>query len=156
MNEFSGQADGQNAVASRVGVILCDLGKLNVAALKYLIVHLNTLQGSFEFELLTMDSGDPLLTLLRPKENVDRDRCRKMLPEFHDRAIEYITREQQGYELVDMSTPHGFVLITMAHFSDEHYGLNLKCQDIGNTEKCHDIGYTFTICRFARGYERSP
>jgi len=41
--------------AARVAVILTASGKLNAAALKYSIVHLNTLQSSIEFEILSPD-----------------------------------------------------------------------------------------------------
>lgn len=58
---------------TRVGVILADLHNLNITALKYLVVHLNTLQSSIEFELLAPDPNDPLLVLLAQKEAIDRE-----------------------------------------------------------------------------------
>ena len=138
MEEISAPANQHSKIATKVGVILGNLGKLNVAALKYLIVHLNTLQHSFEFELLAMDSNDPLLILLRQGETVDRERCRAMLPDFHNRIIERIAKDQQDYDLTDKSIPHGFVLITMASFSDEHYGLkskDIQVQALGDWER---------------------
>lgn len=128
----------QNHQATRVGVILGDLGKLNVSALKYLIVHLNTLQTSFEFELYSVDAEDPLLHMLRSGETADREQCRTMLPDFYDRIINHLAREQQSYDLSDRTLPHGFVLITMARFSDEHYGLKseaMQVQAFGNWER---------------------
>ena len=113
----------QNHRVTRVGVILGDLGKLNISALKYLVVHLNTLQTSFEFELHSIDTEDPLLHILRSGKTADREQCRTMLPDFHKRITDHLTREQQIYALSDRTIPDGFVLITMARFSDEHYGL---------------------------------
>jgi len=56
-----------NIAPTRVGVVLADLGKLNVIALKYLITHLNTLQHCFEFEILDANTeGDPLAPLMKP------------------------------------------------------------------------------------------
>jgi len=36
----------------RIGIILADMGKVNVSVLKFLILHMNTLQQTFEFEFL--------------------------------------------------------------------------------------------------------
>jgi hypothetical protein len=48
------QGSNPNRAPIRVGVILAELGKLNVIALEYLIVHLNVLQHCFEFEILPL------------------------------------------------------------------------------------------------------
>jgi hypothetical protein len=102
-----------------------------------LIVHLNTLQSFFEFELLDIGT-DPLLNLLREGEPVDRDKCRTMLGDFVYRVTTQVTEDQQAYDLVDRSIPQGFVVITMAHFSDRHYGLKEKTvqiQALGDWER---------------------
>jgi hypothetical protein len=138
MNEAVSRPNYTSALPTRVGVIFGDLGQLNVSALKYLIAYLNTLQRSFEFELLESNSNDPLITLLKPGEVVDRESCRLMLPAFQTRIIGQIAREQQQYRLADNSTPHGFVIISMARFSDEHYGLksgDLQVQALGDWER---------------------
>ena len=108
---------------TRVGVILAELGKLNVTVLKYLITHLNMLQRSIEFELLAIEPEDSLLVLLRHGELVDRDRCRSMLPAFRERVMKQLTMEQKQYDLSDNSVPAGLIVISLARFSDEHYGL---------------------------------
>ena len=134
MDKSNSHFDEASFEPTRVGVILGELGKLNVPALKYLILHLNTLQRTFEFEFLDIDPLDPLIAQLRPGEVVDRENCRGMLQNFHHRLVERITREQQDYNLVDQSIPDGFVLVTMARFSDEHYGLkseNVQVQAFG-------------------------
>ena len=123
MTEISSETPASEVVPARVGVILGDLGKLNIAALKYLIVHLNTLQTSIEFELLAIDPADPLLTSLRHGRVVDRNLCRSMLPAFSERIVQQLAIEQQQYDLADKSMPQGFVVISLARFSDEHYGL---------------------------------
>lgn len=138
MTGLVSQTDAPGRVPTRVGVILGDLGKLNEAALKFLIVHLNTLQSVFEFELLAADHDDPLLKFLNDRHKVDRKRCRAMLPDFCARLIVQIKKEQEEYDLTDKSIPEGFILITMARFLDEHYGLkseNVQVQALGNWER---------------------
>jgi hypothetical protein len=65
----SSAADNMAAVQSRtssptrIGVLLGNLGELNTTALEYLIVHINTLQKSFQFEVLPTDPrGNSLIT----------------------------------------------------------------------------------------------
>lgn len=138
VNKLADQIDEPNTLATRVGVIFGDVGKLNLVALKYLIVHLNTLQNSFEFELLTVGASDPLILKLRQGQLVNRNECRAMLPDFHNRITNRIGEEQGRYELADKSSPQGFVLITMARFHDEHYGLKsqaIQVQALGNWER---------------------
>src|SRR5580692_6711495 len=93
----------QTTSAMRVGVILCELGKLNVTALKYLVVHLNTLQRSIEFELLAPDPSDPLLAALANGEVADREKCRGMLAAFRERILIQFEHEAVEYGLADRS-----------------------------------------------------
>ena len=126
------------AAPTRVGVILAALGKLNVTALKYLIVHLNTLQTSIEFEILSPNPEDELLVTLGEGKVVDRDKCRSMLPDFRERMNRFIAAEQKTYDLADQSFPDNFAVISLAKFSDEHYGLKEKhihVQAWGNWER---------------------
>src|ERR1700737_1623767 len=135
MNEIQSADAPPPQVPARVGVILAEVQKLNTTALKYLIVHLNTLQTSIEFEILTPDAGDPLLTMLNTRETVDRDKCREMLYPFRDRIVQQFQREQDEYDLADRSLPANFAVISLAKFHDEHYGLKsgpVHVQALGN------------------------
>jgi hypothetical protein len=126
------------AAPTRVGVILAVLGKLNVVALKYLVVHLNTLQTSVEFEILSPNPDDELLVTLGEGNVVDRDKCRSMLPDFRERMTRFIAEEQKAYDLADQSLPDNFAVISLAKFSDEHYGLKdkqIQVQALGNWER---------------------
>ena len=123
------------AAPTRVGVILAAIGKLNVTALKYLVVHLNTLQTSLEFEILSPNQEDELLVTLGNGKIVDRDKCRLMLPDFRERMNRFIAVVQKAYDLADESAPQNFVVISLAKFSDEHYGLkenHVQIQALGN------------------------
>jgi hypothetical protein len=93
------------AAPTRVGVLMAAPGKLNVTALKYLIVHLNTLQTSVEFEILSPNPKDELLVSLGEGKVVDRDKCRSMLPDFRERMIRFIAAEQKAHDLADQSIP---------------------------------------------------
>jgi hypothetical protein len=127
-----------NITPTRVGVVFGGLGKLNVAALKYLIVHLNTLQRSFEFEILTSKVDDPLIGFLGKKGILNRDKCREMLSAFRSRVIDHVAEESKAYQLADDSPPLGIVLITMARFSDGHYGLkseSVQVQALGDWDR---------------------
>jgi hypothetical protein len=131
------EADSPKTPA-RVGVILADLDKLNVTALKYLVVHLNTLQNSVEFEFLAVSSDDPLLALLSAGMLVDREKCESMLSPFHERIVCQFKQEQVEYDLADRSLPNNFAVISLAKFSDGHYGLKsgpMQVQALGNWER---------------------
>jgi hypothetical protein len=138
MNEEHSSETVPKQTPARVGVILTNLGKLNVTALKYLIVHLNTLQHSIEFELLAPDSKDPLLVALSYEKVADRDKCRGMLTSFRDRIVQQFDQERKEYDLADGSLPANFVVVSQAKFSDEHYGLKagpVQVQALGNWER---------------------
>jgi hypothetical protein len=137
MNTYSSQT-ASTEIPAKVGVVFADLGKLNVTALKYLIVHLNTLQHSIEFELLAPDSNDPLLLSLSYEKVADRDKCRDMLVSFRDRIVQQFNQELKEYGLADGSLPANFVVVSLAKFSDEHYGLKagpVQVQALGDWER---------------------
>jgi hypothetical protein len=138
MNNTNSSQNASGDNPARIGVVFADLGKLNVTALKYLIVHLNTLQRSIEFELLAPASNDPLLVALSHDKVADRDICRDMLSSFRDRIIKQFDEERKAYDLADGSPPTNFVLVSLAKFSDEHYGLKagpVHVQALGNWER---------------------
>lgn len=123
---------------TRVGVILADLGKLNTSALKYLIVHTNTLQSSIEFEILSPIGDYPLLLALKDQALADREECRTMIPDFYARLVEQFERDQDEYGLSDRTLPSNFVVISRARFNDEHFGLKkgqVHVQALGDWER---------------------
>jgi hypothetical protein len=61
-----------------------------------------------------------------------------MCPNFYNRMFEQIRQAQRGYELADSALPQGFILITMARFTDAHYSLKeekVQIQAWGNWER---------------------
>ena len=109
----------------RVGVLLGDLGKLNKAALKYLIVHLNTLQRAFEFAVLPADPKDSVITLLSSNGPVDRRAVRDQLSAFGERTQAFLSRLSEQYSLSQKTIPEGFILLTMAKFTDNWYAVSI-------------------------------
>lgn len=105
----------------RVGVMFADLGKLNPRALKYLIVHLNTLQSSIEFELLTMSLPDPLFTELQANAVVGREVFTSKLGSFRSRLKRNIEEMQRDYCLFDEETPDKFIIVSLVRFDDRYY-----------------------------------
>jgi hypothetical protein len=128
---------------AKAGVILANLGKLNVTALKYLVVHLNTLQTSIEFEILSPNPEDELLVSLGEGKSVDRDKCRSMLPAFRERTKRFYNEEQKTYDLADQSVPDNFVVISLAKFSDEAGWLTIH-----QSEFAVFLGFSGDLCQF--------
>jgi hypothetical protein len=50
-----------------------EMGRVNLTALKYLIIHLNTRQTIFEFEILPTPAGSRLVSLLDGRMVMNRD-----------------------------------------------------------------------------------
>lgn len=106
-----------------IGLLLGDLGKLNTVALKYLFVHLNTIQGAFEFEVLPTPP-DVVITQLSSKMPIDRSAVRNHLSAFGKRMTqEFLPRLIEQYNLAQRTIPDSFIIITMAKFTDNWYSV---------------------------------
>lgn len=106
----------------RIGILLADMGKLNVPALKYLVLHMNTLQKIFEYEFLPVNFDDELLRKLTKYTSINRDGVEAEIPEFLNRYKRFLKEEIRSYELSDvkLSTDH-FIIVSMACFEDNYY-----------------------------------
>jgi len=83
----------------RIGILLADLGKLNTSVLKYLVLHLNTLQKTFEFEFLPTEFDEDILQfseelqregILRREDALQEDELiflKDFVRKFSDRTI---------------------------------------------------------------------
>jgi hypothetical protein len=123
MTEALTQAEIDVRPPHRIGVILGDIGRLNVTVLKYLVLHLNTLQQTFEFEFVDLRYSEPLIVTLAHETVVDREKCRAVTPAFHERVLKHIAAVQAGYNLSDRTVAEQVVLITMSRFHDNYYSL---------------------------------
>lgn len=111
--------------AIRIGVILEPLGDINLSALRYLILHLNTLQGSFEYEILPVNSDDPFIKQLASKTAVDRQKVKREIPAFLHRNGEFLQQRIAKFGLQE-PPPNHFIIVSTAWFSDNHYVTNTE------------------------------
>ena len=132
----------------RVGVLLsADIDKASVPALKYLILHLNCLQSSFEYEFLPVPTDDPLLSYIADRTILPRKRriaeklrfrrkaveldlkdwpaVKRDIPEFLNRYYDYLDELRRYYELAE-HLPQHYALISLAQFSSSFYLLREK------------------------------
>ncbi len=105
----------------RIGIILADMGKVNVPVLKFLILHMNTLQQTFEFEFLPTYE-DEFLQKLSKQTSVDRNEIKGAVPLFLDRYQKYLQEEVAVYRIKDVELPTDhLILLSMACFNDNYY-----------------------------------
>jgi hypothetical protein len=111
----------------RIGVILgLDIDQKAVPPLKFLILHLNSLQTYFEYEFLPTIQ-DPTLTELATKEILDRQQTRKSLLSFVDRYENFLNRQRKSYKLEKTEQlPDAYILISLIRFQDEYYLTGVK------------------------------
>jgi hypothetical protein len=103
----------------RLSIIPADLGKFPIAALKYLLLHVNTLQNDVEFQFLPARNTQGLLADLGPKSTVSLEVLQAQLPTF----IATLTADQEelashfGLPPVDL----GRCVIVSSATLDKHY-----------------------------------
>ncbi len=118
----------------QIAILLADLGKLNVSVLKYLVLHINTLQQTFEYEFLPSEDGE-FLQKLSPQTTVNTDEITDDVRPFLKRYKQFLKDEMVGYDIKDTAIPDDFILITMARFKNKYYSLregNLSILALGN------------------------
>ncbi|SRR5258706_11708070 len=115
----------KEAKPKRIGVILLGLKYSSLPALQYLILHMNVLQKSFEYELLPFDFNDEFMQLLLNKE-VDYDSIHyKKVNEFTKRLKSFLEKTSASYELWD-TPPEQYIIVCMARISSNYYSVSFK------------------------------
>ena len=104
----------------RIGIILSGFEKANISALRFLILRMNALQRTFEYEFLPTNFEDGLINYLSSKSPVSRDSVKEEISSFIDRYQQFLERLISGYQLKEPPSDY-FVLVTMARFSDNFY-----------------------------------
>jgi hypothetical protein len=126
----------RNEIA-QLGVILCeDIAKEAIAALKYLVVQLNTLQSTFEYQILPT-TEDCLLKTLASGRKLERNVILTDLARFSREYSANLNREIAEYRIT-ASGPDHYILISRATFKDEFYmtgGHNISILALGNWER---------------------
>src|SRR3981081_153987 len=137
MQETNATSDASPTVLpKRIGVLLGHQ-ELDVPALKFLILQLNSLQHAFEFELLKCDSKDRFLEVLASDATLDRDQVKADALGFVERYVMHLEMRITEYELKE-PPPSYFVLVSLAKFSEEFYTTrrgNLSVIALGNWKR---------------------
>lgn len=114
--------DATAARSRRIGVLLSNDKELQVPALRYLLLELNSVQKHFEYEFLPNDMPDsPLEALTRDLHNLERIPLRDVhAPKFMIEYRQYL-QEVSGKYGLQKEPPNFFIFITMATFKDGYY-----------------------------------
>jgi hypothetical protein len=103
----------------RVGVIPLQFAGHSIPALKYFVLHLNTIQDAFEFEMLP-NNQSKMLQLLESGETVDRNEMRQRSAPFAADYIEYIVTQGANFK-VSAEPPRHLIIVSPARFHDNFY-----------------------------------
>lgn len=99
---------------------------------------MNTIQQTFEFELLdTSDGNGSLLKQLTPTLSSNREEVKNGIPSFLTHYEDSLNNEIKKYNLKE-PLPDYYVLVTMARFSDNYYSTRkdkLSILALGNWER---------------------
>ncbi|WP_213006047.1 hypothetical protein [Paractinoplanes toevensis] len=107
--------------------ILSVMAEVNDAALRFLVLSLNTIQDRFEFEFIPFDSQDQMLIGLRSNSPVDREDIRNGCAAFQERQFGVFRRRAEGY-LTKELPPDRIIVLSTVRFSDNFY--SLRCDRI--------------------------
>jgi hypothetical protein len=108
---------------ARISIVLGNMGEVNQEALKYLLLHLNTLQSAFEFEMLPLDRNEPLARLISCQSRINRSHLRDELRDFFNRTRLYLADLNDGYDISSGELPEKIILLTMSRFNDKYYSV---------------------------------
>src|SRR6266496_1952051 len=121
----------------RIGILLADLGKLNVIALKFLVLQMNTLQHTFEYEFLDVDLEDVFLRKLSYEAHTNIAEVNHGAPLFLRRFQKFLDDQISRYGISE-SPPDYFILVTLASFNNDYYTWhisNLAIVALGNWKR---------------------
>src|SRR6266851_2951191 len=107
----------------RIGVLTGRAEGFNLPALRFLVLQLNRLQQSFEYEILrTDDFSDPMLDHLVDWALVDRDEIRKKVPAFIAGFTTHLNAKNKSFSLLE-PPPDYFVLLTLAKYKHNYFSM---------------------------------
>src|SRR5438094_7800954 len=110
----------QRKKPTQIAVVLCrDIAKEAVPALKFLLLQLNTLQSTFEYEFLP-DPDDDLLIRLSSGEELKRKEIDEDLDRFSQAYSDFLYRKAKDYEL-PVVIPGEILIVSRAKFADNYF-----------------------------------
>lgn len=104
----------------RIGIMLTGFGKTNLSAFRFLVLKMNSLQSTFEFEFLPINGDDAFAQSLSSKTKLDRNAIKNEMPAFLERHQQFLEYLNEGYNLKE-SLPDYYVLVSLAQFADNFY-----------------------------------
>ena len=104
----------------RIGVVLADMGSVRIAALKYLVLHLNALQRHVTFEFVPAAAEDPTLNHLRVGCHWTLEHWREANEQLRARLIDTFNARTLQYGLQEPAPEH-FVVVSLASMEDGYY-----------------------------------
>jgi hypothetical protein len=121
-DNMGSDTDATATSAQRIGILFSNTERLQVPALRYLLLELNSVQKHFEYELLPNDMPEsPLEVLNNDLRGIERIHLRDFeAPKFLIAYKEYLRNVSSRHGLQE-EPPNFFILITMATFIDNYY-----------------------------------
>jgi hypothetical protein len=135
MNDTAPIAPQQKA--KRIGILLSGLEKANLPVLHFLVLYMNSLQSTFEYEFLPTAPQDELIQMLSAPTPINREEVRAKTPAFIERYRDWLEKLIVDYELRE-PPPEYFVIVGLAHFSDNFYTMRqgpLSVLALGNWDR---------------------
>jgi hypothetical protein len=123
MNKFSNKRESASK-RQRVGIIFGPIGKLNVIATTYLILHLNNIQQVIEFEFLPSPEDDPFWKYLQLHVPINRIRAGALASQFKERYKSYWKNEISRTEASER-VPENIIVISLVNFLDNYYSITV-------------------------------
>ncbi len=119
VNNGSTSVDAAKAL-TKVGVILAPGFAQELAALKFLILHQNTVQRSVEYQIFPVPDNWALGSLLATKGSLERRAVEQEMKSTKAPYMEWL-REVSGEYRADLEEPDAMAIVSMATFADNYY-----------------------------------
>ena len=126
----------QSRPATRIGILLVGLQQANIAALRFLVLQMNRVQVTFEYEFLPVPDDD-FIRHLKRGDVLDRDEIKARIPAFTDRYRSVLAKQNIAYGLQEEPAEH-FVVVSLARFADQFYSTRRQAFSVlalGNWER---------------------
>lgn len=122
---------------ARIALIVVPDKNLNETVLRYLLLHLNTLQSSFQFEFYPNNEESTFLSKFAGEAAVDWGDLARKTESFATEYQNYINQEIVGFGTQEHCPDH-YVIISMARFTDNyfsHRNEGVQVLALGNWER---------------------
>lgn len=114
----------------RVGIILPEFDNMNIAALQFLILHLNTLQNYVEFEFTADFEDNTFISQFKPKKifsfsskkKIKYSDLKKEINQFVEDYKKSINKKSEEFNLLEPS-PDFFIFISLSQLSNNWYSV---------------------------------